>query len=103
MEYGLAVLEGADITKDILQNIQGQGDMLPHPAGVVGIRPNGDDPATKLLKTAKMGHRGHKLAYSFKAAGVDLHADVLASKLLHNGIGHIPIFFKRHPLAAGIA
>ena len=43
MKYRLAVLEGADMSEDLLQHLKRTASILPHSVYGMGIRANGDD------------------------------------------------------------
>ena len=58
MEYGLAILEGADIAKNVFEHLADLEGILPYPGALVGVGTDGHDFSAQFLKTADVVHTG---------------------------------------------
>ena len=92
MEDGLPVLKGADISKDILQDIAGIKGILTHPVTGVGIGANGDDFAPQFFEPAEDVSSGKESTAAVHTAGIHFQSLSLFGKNPENLINDLPVF-----------
>ena len=102
MENWLSVFKGADISKNVLQNVQRLAAVLPNPACGVGIGADGDDFTAQLPEAAEEVCGGQKTAAAVNATGVDFQPKPFPSQLPQNFIGNFPVIRIAKQLMGGI-
>ena len=94
MENRRSVLEGTDVTENILENSAGIKGVLSDPVSGVGIRAHRDDFAAQFLEPAEVVRSRQEAAAAVKTAGVQLQAFALGGNDSQNLVNELPVFCK---------